>query len=56
MDFRNEGLTCQMKTEMIPRVSSSEWSFWHVVFFLSTRLMEGILTIEEQLSEETLTG
>ncbi len=34
--FRNEGLTCQMKTDGTA-CQRSERSFWHVVFFLSTR-------------------
>ncbi len=38
--FRNEGLTCQMKTDGTA-CQRSEWSFCHVVFFLSDkRLME----------------
>ena len=38
--FRNEGLTCQMKTDGTA-CQRSEWSFWQVVFFLSyERLME----------------
>ena len=38
--FRNEGLTCQMKTDGAA-CQRSEWSFWHAVFFLSyERLME----------------
>lgn len=55
--FRNEGLTCQMKTDGTA-CQRSEWSFWHVVFFYLRATDGGIMsTIEEQLKalrEETL--
>ena len=48
--FRNEGLTCQMKTDGTA-CQRSEWSFWHVVFFFYLRETDGgiMSTIEEQL-------
>ena len=56
--FRNEGLTCQMKTDGTA-CQRSEWSFWHVVFLFYLRGTDGgiMSTIEEQLKalrEETL--
>ena len=55
--FRNEGLTCQMKTDGTA-CQRSEWSFWHVVSFYLRETDGGIMsTIEEQLKalrEETL--
>lgn len=57
--FRNEGLTCQMKTDGTA-CQRSEWSFWHVVFFYLRETDGGNMsTIEEQLKalrEETLTS